>query len=215
LPTSFYLLHDRILPACLFELATQTSPALEHSKLAIKPVNPNEILFLGVVPSAPDSFPLVIGLGFPESKSINTVFIKPPDEWGILQEADYEDTNKPQKDKIKNRVVEGILVRDLITKGIEPNQASEQILEGIKGRRIYSVNPKQDSYLLGKMGNINHSKLKLHSAIVLFDELVPPERERKLQLKTKTNIAFYPRNKSDVRWLIELYFQCRLFSKST
>lgn len=180
--------------------------------MAIKPTNLNEILFLGVASSAPDGFPLAIGLGFPESKLIKTVFIKPLNEWGILLETDYVENKEPRKDKIKNRVVEGIFVRDLITKGIEPEQASEQVLEDTKGRRVYSVNPKQDSYLLRKMGGINPDKLKLHSAIVLFDELVSPERERKLQLKTKTNVEFYPRNKSDVRWLNELYFQCRLFS---
>lgn len=180
--------------------------------MANKPVNSNEILFLGVASSAPSGFPLAIGLGFPDIKSIKTVFIKPPDEWGILQETDYVDNKEPQKDKIKNRIVEGIRVRDLIIKGAGPEQASKQILEVAAGRRIYTINPKQDSYLLARMGDISPSNIKLHSAIVLFDELVPPERERKLQLKTKTNIEFYPRNKSDVRWLIELYFQCRLFS---
>jgi hypothetical protein len=171
--------------------------------------NPNEILFLGIASSAPDRFPLAIGLGFPETKFIQTIFIKPLDKWGLLQDASDVDDEEAQEGKAKIRVIEGIKVRDLITKGLEPKQAFEHILEAAKGRAIFSLNSKDDSYLLARMGDINPSNLKLHSAIVLFDELVLPERERKLQLKTKTNIEFYPRNKSDVRWLVELYSQCR------
>jgi hypothetical protein len=177
--------------------------------LANTNVNPNEILFLGVASSAPDGFPLVVGLGFPDSGLKKTVFIKPPEDWGLLKEEGNVDNKEARKGKNQNKIIEGIKVVDLIKKGIGPKQASEQILEVMNERCVYSVNPRQDSFFLGKMGNIALGKLQLYSAMAFFDEIVLPERERELQLKTKTNIRFYPRNKSDIGWLMELYFKCR------
>ncbi len=49
-----------------------------------------------------------------------------------------------------------------------------------------------DTGLLGEMGNISPNNLKLRPAIAFFDELVPPELERKLQLKTKPNLYQRP-----------------------
>jgi hypothetical protein len=168
----------------------------------------NEIVFLGVASSAPDGFPLAVGIGGTEIKIMKTIFIKPLEEWGLLRDIKDPESDDPSDTRRKNKVIEGIMASDLIAKGVKPEKAVELILESIDGKNVYSVNPKQENYLLGKLGSTSSNRIQIQSAIALFDSFVSPECERELQLNTKMNLRYYPRNKSDIRWLIELYYRC-------
>jgi hypothetical protein len=168
----------------------------------------NEIVFLGIASSAPDGFPLAVGMGGTETNTMKTVFIKPLEEWGLLKDIKDPESDDPSDTRRKNKVIEGIMASDLIAKGVKPEKAVELILDNIEGKNVYSVNPKQENYLLGKLGVGLSKKIQVQSAITLFDSFVSPECERELQLNTKMDLRYYPRNKSDIRWLIELYYRC-------
>ena len=169
----------------------------------------NEVVFLGVASSATDGFPLAIGLGFPESKLTETVYIYPPKDWGLLDDIKEQKNDEPSDTKRKNKVIGGIQAIDLIAKGLAPDKAAELLFERVDGKAIYSVFPKEDRPLLEKLGIPIPTQVKIQSAITLFDSFVPSERERDLQLRTKMDLRYYPRNKSDTRWMIELLHRCQ------
>lgn len=169
----------------------------------------NEIVFLGVASSAPDGFPLAIGMGMVETKAMKTVFIRPLEEWGLLEDIKGTESDDPSDTRRKDKNIEGIMASDLISKGIKPEKAADLILESLEGKNVYSINPKQENSLLGKLGRNLSKNIKVQSAITLFDSFVSPECERELQLKTKMELRYYPRNKSDIRWLIELFYRCQ------
>ncbi len=169
----------------------------------------NEVVFLGVASSAPDGFPLAVGLGFPETGSIETVFIKPPEKWGLLNDIMDTKSDVAGDAKRKNKIIGGIQAVDLIEKGLTPEKAAELVFERFDGKSIFSVFPKEDRDLLGQLGAPFPNEIKVQSAISLFDSFVSPEQERKLQLHTKMNLRYYPRNKSDTKWLIELLHRCQ------
>lgn len=168
----------------------------------------NEIIFIGVASSTPEDFPLAIGIGGTESKTTKTVYIEPLEEWGLLKDIKDPDSNDPSDTRRKDKVIEGILASDLIAKGVKLEKVVDLILESVEGKEVYSVNPKQDGYLLEKLGANLSKKIQVQSAISLFDSLVSPACERDLQLNTRMDFRYYPRNKSDIRWLIELYNRC-------
>jgi hypothetical protein len=169
----------------------------------------NEVVFLGVAPSAPDGFPLAVGLGFPETRTMETVFIKPPDEWGLLDDIVDIQGDVAKDVKRKNKIIEGIQAIDLIDKGLTLDKAAEFIFDKLEGKSLFSVFPKEDRALLGYLGAPFPNQIKIQSAISLFDSFVSPEQERKLQLHTKMDLRYYPRNKSDTKWLIELLHRCQ------
>jgi hypothetical protein len=168
----------------------------------------NEIVFLGVAYSAPDGFPLAVGIGGTETNSMKTIYIRPLEEWGLLKDIKDPESDDPSDTRRKNKVIEGIMASDLIAKGMKLEKAAELILESVEGKNVYSINPKQENYLLGKLETNLSKNIQVQSAITLFDSFVSPECERELQLNTKMDLRYYPRNKSDIRWLIELYSRC-------
>ncbi len=168
----------------------------------------NEIVFLGVSSSASDGFPLVVGLGFPETQSMKVIFIRPPEEWGLIEVIKESGNGGTEETKLNPKIIEGIRTSDLISKGLAPDEATKIILQCVEGKSVYSVDPKQERMLIGKLGIHSPQAIELNSAIILFDSFVTPELEREMQLNTKMNLNYYPRNKSDIRWLIELYIRC-------
>ncbi len=174
----------------------------------------NEIVFLGVSSSGADGFPLVVGLGFPETQSRKTIFIRPLEEWGLIEVVKESKNGDTEETKLNPKIIEGIRTSDLISKGVAPDEAAKIILQCVEGKSVYSVDPKQETKLIGKLGIHPPQAIQLNSAIVLFDSFVTPELERELQLNTKMNLNYYPRNKSDTRWLIELYNRCRQRGRS-
>jgi hypothetical protein len=169
----------------------------------------DEIVFMGVSSSDPDGFPLVVGIGFPNTQSTKTIFIKPPQEWKLVEVVKELENSEIGALKLNPKTIAGIKTSDLMSKGVDPEEAVETILRYVDGKSIYSMDPKQEKNLIGKLASHLPQTFNLNSAIGLFDSYVSSELERELQLNTKTNLRYYPRNKSDTRWLIELYHRCR------
>jgi hypothetical protein len=169
----------------------------------------DEVVFLGIAPSAPDGYPLAIGLGFADSKSMKTVFINPPDKWGLLDDLKRNDFDASSVGKSKNKIIGGIQAIDLISKGLAPGDVADLVFSNIGGRSVYSIFPKEDRTFLGMLGVPIPKQIQVQSAITLFHTFVSPGSEREMQLHTKMDLRYYPRNKSDIRWLIELFSRCQ------
>ena len=161
--------------------------------------SPDEIMFLGVASSSPDGFPLAIGMGFPNTNQTQNILIRPPSKWNI-----FDPKNNP-----KDEIISKFRKKDLLSRGIAPEEVANLISSISKDRVVYSLKVKHDEIMLQKLRDVMTTKITLHSALALFHGLAGFKRAMGLTSQTKLAAEYYPRDPSDVRWLITHFHKCR------
>ena len=163
-----------------------------------------DLVFLGIQ-SAPSlklekvEFPLVLGLGFPDTKTTKTILIRPKEDWDIFSGLDKE----------KDETVSGYSKETLFSEGLEGSDVLAEISDLLAEREAYSLWPDRDNTMLTKLDGSANGSSKVLSALGLFNQLVTNERFISIELRHKLIAPNYPRNSADVRWMVICYHQCR------
>lgn len=163
---------------------------------------PDKIMFLGVASSEPGGFPLAIGMGFPDTNQIKSILISPPEKWKLF------DPNSKDKDEIVGKFRRN----ELRARGISPEKAADLVSSLTEGRKVYSLENKHDEHMLQKLRDVLTVKIALHSALALFNELASFDRAMEIMVRAKLTVENYPRNPSDIKWMIPCFHRCRLGS---
>ena len=161
--------------------------------------SPDKIMFLGVASSEPDGFPLAIGMGFPDTSQIRNILISPPEKWKIF------DPNNKDKDEIVGKFRRN----ELRAKGITPEKAADLISSLTKNRKVYSLETRHDDLMLHKLRDVFTTKITLHSALELFNELTSFKRAMEIVAAVRLTVENYPRNPSEVKWMVPCFHRCR------
>ena len=162
-----------------------------------------DLVFLGIQ-SAPSlksekvEFPLVLGLGFPDTKTTKTILIRPKEDWDIFS----------GRDKEKDETVLGYSKQKLFSEGLEGSDVLAEISGLLAEREAYSLWPDRDNTMLTKLDGSANGSSKVLSALGLFNQLVTNKRFISIELRHKLIAPNYPRNSADVRWMIVCYHQC-------
>lgn len=165
---------------------------------------PNETVFLGIVSSptsktSPISYPLAIGVAYPDTQSAKNILIRPPDEWEVFD----------PKSQSKEEIVSKLRKTELLTKGITLEEAASFVVEATNGRSIYCLDIKETIALINPFHQFMTSSINPKSALALFNDLTGNfKKAMDVQLRTKLTIQNYPRNPADVRWMNACFYGC-------
>jgi len=162
--------------------------------------SPDKIIFLGVASSEPGGFPLAIGMGFPDTNQTKNILICPPKKWKIFD---------PQN-KDKDEIVGKFRRNELLARGMPPGEAATLISSLTKDRKVYSLENKHDEHMLHKLRDVSTTKIALHSALTLFNELANFNRAMQIVAEARLTVENYPRNSSDVKWMVPCFHRCRV-----
>jgi hypothetical protein len=164
--------------------------------------SPDKIMFLGVASSEPGGFPLAIGMGFPDTNQTKNILICPPKKWKIFD---------PQNND-KDEIVGKFRRNELLARGVPPEEAAALISSLTKDRKVYSLENKHDELMIHKLCDVFTTKIVFHSALALFNELANFKRAMEIVAEARLTVENYPRNPSEVKWMVPCFHKCWLGS---
>ncbi len=174
-------------------------------------------MFLGVA-SVPrygsiskERFPIAVGVAYLDTRAFQTILIKPPESWGLINlETEHEREGREKKKKRRRvQILAHITDEELLKKGTSPEDAADIILSLVNSQAVYSLDRKHDLEMLNVLSLKVVGKISLLSTMALSNEYTSPDRAMNLQLHCKLRMGLYPRNKADVRWIVPWIDQCR------